>query len=77
MVCSLILHGALTLYAVNAPQPEPVSLMETESRFAELIVPDKPKDKPKKKPKKTQIEKRLKKCRKCRKELAKSTFKES
>ena len=52
MVASFILHGALTLYAVNAPQPEPVSLMETESRFAELIVPDKPKDKPKKKPKK-------------------------
>jgi TonB family protein len=52
LVASLIVHGAVTLYAVNAPQPEVVSLMETESRFAELIIPDKPKDKPKpKKPK--------------------------
>ena len=70
LVASLILHGAITLYAVNAPQPEVVSLMETESRFAELIIPDKPKDKPK--PKKKKDDKKGPKDDKSKKKTAKA-----
>lgn len=70
LVASFIVHGAVTIYAVNAPQPEVVSLMETESRFAELIIPDKPKDKPK--PKKKKDDKKGPKDDKSKKKTAKA-----
>ena len=52
LAASVVLHAVMTIYAINAPQPEPMSLETMDDRFAELIVPNKPKDKPKVKPKK-------------------------
>ncbi|MEE2959915.1 MAG: AgmX/PglI C-terminal domain-containing protein [Myxococcota bacterium] len=49
---SAILHFATVMVFENTPMPEAVSIDTMDNRWAELIVPEKPKDKPKPKPKK-------------------------